>query len=130
MTVDQKRMLKIGVLALVVFLLLFGGTQLFKDDKSYDDTYDLFLKIEDARQINPSSSILLQGKNVGNIKAIELLDYSTGLMLTLAIKNGVRIPKSVNVLLNPIVDGQHIDLSFEKMEMPFYENGDTLVINY
>lgn len=126
MTVDQKRILKIGVLALVTFLIVFGGMQLVKEDKSYDGTYDLFLKIDDARKINPSSFIFLQGKKIGMIRDIELLKHSTGLMLTLAIDNGVAVPKSVNVLLNATAKGQHIDFSFDKNEIPFYEAKDTI----
>ena len=126
MTVDQKRFLKIGLLTIVVVLIVWGGFQFLKGNNSYENTYDLFLKIDDARQINPTSPVLFEGKKIGIIRDIELLDYSTGLMLTLAINNGVQISKNVNVVLNASSENRQIDFLIEKNEMPFYEVGDTV----
>lgn len=127
MTTEQKRSIKIGLLALVTFAIVFGGFYFLKEKKSFTDTYDLYLKIDDARLINPSSSIFLNEKKVGLIRNIELLDHSTGLMLTLAINNGIQIPKSANVLLENKIEAQSILLSCEKMEIPFYEAKDTIM---
>jgi len=126
MTTEQKRYIKIGLLTLMTLVIVFGGLNFLKEKKSYTNTYDLYLKIDDARQINPSSPIFLNEKKVGNIRTIELLDYSTGLMLTLAIDNGIQIPTSANVLLENDLKAQSILLSFEKMETPFYEARDTI----
>ena len=87
------------------------------------------MKIDDARQINPSSSIFFKEKKIGVIRDIELLDHSTGLMLTLAINNEVQIPKSVNVMLGDASQNQPIILSSEKMEIPYYEKRDTIRSN-
>ena len=126
MTIEQKRILKIGILTLVVVTILWSGFYFLKGNESFENTYDLFLKIDDARQINPTSPILLQGKKIGNIRTIELLDYSTGLMLTLAIDNGVQVSKNVNVVLNASSQNRQIDFLIEKNEQPFYEARDTI----
>jgi len=126
MTTEQKRFLKIGLLTLVSVLIVWGGFQFLNENNSYENTYDLFLKIDDARQINPTSPILFKGKKIGVIRDIELLDHSTGLMLTLAIDNGVQISKNVNVVLNASSENRQIDFLIKKNELPFYEARDTV----
>jgi len=127
MTTEQKRFLKIGLLTFAAVAIVWGGFQFLNKNNSYENTYDLFLKIDDARQINPTSPILLKGKKIGVIRDIELLDHSTGLMLTLAIDNGVQISKNVDVLLNAGSGNRQIDFLIEKNELPFYETRDTVL---
>ena len=128
MTTEQKRYLKIGLLMLVVVAIIWGGFQFLNENNSYENTYDLFLKIDDARQINPTSPVIFKGKKIGVIRDIELLDHSTGLMLTLAIENEVQISKDVRVVLNASAENRQIDFLIDENEMPFYEKRDTVRI--
>lgn len=92
----------LGLAALGVTLLLFGEFDLFDPPR-----YTLELRLDDARGLNPGSTITLNGVEVGRIlTTVTDADPRAGVLLTLSIDERVRVPRDVEVAVQQDLLGE------------------------
>ena len=83
----------LGVAGLVVMLMLFGELR-----KGLERVYPVKISMPDASGISGTSPVLFNGVRVGTITKLEVADPPTdGMIATLAVDRGVKIPRDLAV---------------------------------
>lgn len=98
----------IGVVGLCVLLWLVGELSWLRTP-----TYALSLRMDNAGGVLPAAPITLNGVRIGNVKAVRTSDDPrTGVVLTLAIEQTVRVPRDVSVaILRDLVGAATLSLT-------------------
>ena len=119
---------KIGATFIISIALLYIGVNFLKGSNvfSHDNTY--YTVVSNAGGVAASSVITTNGFQVGTVTRVEY-DYAhpNRIVLTLRVKESLRIPKGSRALLvNSLLGGVSVDLKLAQAT-DYYVDGDTIV---
>lgn len=119
---------KIGATFIISIALLYIGVNFLKGSNvfSHDNTY--YTVVSNAGGVAASSVITTNGFQVGTVNRVEY-DYAhpNRIVLTLRVKESLRIPKGSRALLvNSLLGGVSVDLKLAQAT-DYYVDGDTIV---
>jgi phospholipid/cholesterol/gamma-HCH transport system substrate-binding protein len=84
---------RVGALLIVGISLLIGGLRFLQARFSESGHYRLYVRFNDARNVSVGASVLMAGVPVGFIRDVSLVDTPPVAELTLAIREGVKVPR-------------------------------------
>ena len=118
---------KIGVAFLVSVALLYIGVNFMKGSNvfSHDNTY--YTVVSNAGGVVASSVITTNGFQVGTVTRVTYdYEHPSRIVLTLRVKESLRIPKGSRALLvNSLLGGVSVNLKLAQTE-EYYADGDTI----
>lgn len=119
---------KIGATFIISVALLYVGVNFLKGSNvfSHDSTY--YTIVDNAGGVAASSVITTNGYQVGTVRRVEYdFAHPEHIVLTLRVKESLRIPKGSRALLvNSLLGGVSVDLKLAQ-SAEYYVDGDTIV---
>ena len=118
---------KIGVAFLVSIALLYVGVNFMKGSNvfSHDKTY--YMVVSNAGGVVASSVVTTNGFQVGTVTRVAYdYEHPSRIVLTLRVKESLRIPKgSCALLASSLLGGVSVNLNLAQTE-EYYADGDTI----
>lgn len=125
MNEEKNNYKKIGVLAVVIFAVIFGTYNYFKESR-FDKQLRVYAVIDDASGLHEGLAILTKGLKIGELKDMKL--QHNGVLLELLIYRGFNLNKSAQFYIktNGPFEGKVIEIRGLQKSNEYYVNGDTI----
>lgn len=125
MNEENNNYSKIGVLAVIIFAIVFGTYKYFKESP-FDDQLRVYALIDDAFGMQTGTPILTRGFKIGEVSALTLVN--DGVVLELLIYKGFNLNKSAQFYtgVSSPFGGQIIEIKGLEKSDDYYRNGDTI----
>lgn len=96
----MRREVKIGILALVVFLIFIWGYQFLKGKNVFERNNTFYIRYENVDQLEVASPVLVNGFKVGSVIKIKIdpEDY-TRLIVTIDVNEKIKVPKGSRAII-------------------------------
>lgn len=123
--------IKIGSAFLFCLAMLYIGVNFLKGNNVFSTDSTYYAVVSNTGGIVPSSVITTNGFQVGTVSGVDY-DYANPnrIVLTLKIKESLRIPKGSNaVLVNSLLGGVSVDLRLSRGDS-YCTEGDTLLSGF
>ncbi|MCX6323856.1 MAG: MlaD family protein [Sphingobacteriales bacterium] len=117
---------KVGAIAVVVITLLILGFNFLKGNQLFSNNLMLYAKYDNVQGLTPSSPVIINGLQVGTVKAITNDKNMRELVVSFSIKKDINIPTNSLALIvpNPLATTKaEIKLGDANQ---FMKDGDTL----
>ncbi len=91
----------VGLSILVGVVVVFFGVVWLKGGSLMKDEMPLRARFREVGQLQIGNTVKLRGVPIGQVEMIELEDDGQGVIVTMSVKNDVRLPQDAVVLLSP-----------------------------
>ncbi|MFN4146523.1 MAG: MlaD family protein [Runella sp.] len=119
---------KVGLLVLVALGMLYFGFNFLKGADLFSSTFKYYVLYDDIGALQPSNLVKLNGVQVGQVKATELLqEKNNQVLVTLDINKNIVITKGSSAMLSSeLLGGSSVVLKITP-NSPRLKEGDTLI---
>jgi phospholipid/cholesterol/gamma-HCH transport system substrate-binding protein len=113
----MSKEVRIGILALVVFVVLIWGYNFLKGQNLFDNNRKFYVKYENVEQLEVASQVLVHGYKVGAVTKIQMdpNDYSK-VLVEIDVKGEIKVPKNTQatIISLGLVGGKAIVLDIDR----------------
>lgn len=126
----KSTIIKIGVIAVLTFILFFMGINFIKNKSIFSNDNLFYGVYERVDGLSKSSLVMINGFQVGQVGNIYFDDdFSGNLIVEIIVKEEYKIPKNsvAQIYSLDIMGTKAIQLIVDKENKEFYQNGDTII---
>ncbi|HLY70052.1 MAG TPA: MlaD family protein [Puia sp.] len=118
---------KIGVLTAISITLLILGFNFLKGKSMFSHTKKIYAVFKNVEGMEVSNAVVINGFSIGNVTDIRETDKDvSGILITIALKKEVRIPKNSVAVVNPgIITSTNIVIN-KGDATEYMQDGDTI----
>lgn len=118
---------KVGILAAVAIAMLILGFNLLKGKSLFSSSKTIYAVYSQVNGLQPSSNVQVNGLNVGNVAALDVMDKQAGqILVTLRITRKIDIPRnSVARISSDLLGTKTVQISFGNAD-EYLKTGDTI----
>ncbi len=117
----------IGFLVLLIAAIFFFFSYKIADVRKLEKTYELKAKFDQVEGITVGSDVAISGIKVGTVNDLTLDESSYSALMTIAIRNSVKIPSdsSAKIVSQGILGGKYVSIE-AGADAEMLENGDQI----
>lgn len=119
---------KVGILALVSFVILYLGFNYLKGSDLFSSTNKYIVVYDNVDGLVASNPVMLNGLSIGRVKSVDLMqDHQNKLLVVLEINNKIVVRSKTEAILadGGLLGGKMINLKMGSGKP--LEDGDTLL---
>jgi len=124
-----SREVKTGILVLAGILLFIFGYNFLKNSSVFETDRMFFVKYDNVAGLAPSAPVTINGLEVGQVKSIDFLDKSGGLLVKFSVEKDFEfsINSKVQIYSSGLIGGNNLGILPVTDAAAKAKSGDTLV---
>jgi phospholipid/cholesterol/gamma-HCH transport system substrate-binding protein len=129
LSINQKREIRIGLMAIIAIGLLFFGINYLKGVNIFSPTNYYIAIYKNVDGLVPANAVTIQGYKIGQVHKIKYnFSKDSAFQVYISINKDIKLPKGTYAELKDagLMGGKSIELVFPKNSESYYKSGDII----